>query len=236
MIIRCYLCSTNVDVVSHVKCKIQSATHQWQRNLVTDDHLSSPSITLLLYTSLSKNKMLKRQRPASPPSIPTIPLAIDESPFEIAYHQSKRRRVLPPVLDGQMRGWGKTDHEDDDEQECEKEDPGNATNIDGGFTDTTGYKSANGVLYELHELHRRRYLSSSSSSLSHPPTICSPQIHDKNGTLAAQLWPSGLNLELEGPENVTPTDELSRVTERYEESNRYDKVVIRHVVCLAHYT
>ena len=148
----------------------------------------------------------------------------------MAHHQSKRRRVLPPVLDGQARGWGKTDDEDEDEEECEEEDQGNAKSIDGGFADTTRYKSANGVLYELHELHRRRYLSSSSGP-SRPPTICSsPQIHDKNGILAGQSWPSGLNLELEVPENVTPINELERVTERYEESNRYDRFVICHVV------
>ncbi|KAF8239338.1 hypothetical protein L208DRAFT_86920 [Tricholoma matsutake] len=161
--------------------------------------------------------MLKRQRPVSPPpSIPTIPL-VDDPPFEMAHH-SKRRRVLPPVLDGQMRGWGRSDDEDEDEEEIEdyKEDTVDATNLDSSLS---GYKSANSVLSELHTLHRRRHFSSSlpNPQLSWPQTMClSSQAHDKNGKFA-QLRPSQSYIERRAPE---PTDELLCVTERYEDTNR----------------
>lgn len=169
--------------------------------------------------------MLKRQRPASPPpSIPTIPL-VDDSPFEMTAHQSKRRRLLPPILDGQVRGWGKIDHADGDDEDYEEHQEGSEgdTNPDGRLADTTGYKSVNGVLSELHALHRRRHFPSSSSNpqLSWlQPILPSCQAHDKNVTLAQSQ--SEFSVDLGTPEDVVPTDELLRVTERYEDTNRYD--------------
>jgi len=164
--------------------------------------------------------MLKRQRPASPPpSMPTIPL-VDDPPFETSVrpsHQSKRRRLLPPVLDGQVRGWGKIDGEDGDDEDYEEYEEGSpdATHPDSRLADITGYKSVNGVLSELHELHRRRHFPSSSFNphLSWlQPILPSCQARDKNGT-PTQLQ-SGFS------DDVVPTDELLRVTERYEDTNR----------------
>jgi hypothetical protein len=162
--------------------------------------------------------------------MPTIPL-VDDPPFEMmAHHQSKRRRVLPPVLDGQVRGWGNIHDEDvgDEEYEEYEEDPVDATNLDNGLTDRdiTGYKPVNDVLYELHALHRRRHFPSSPNpQFSWPQSIRpSSHVHDKNGTLA-QLRPLGLSTDPEASENVTPTDELLRVTERYEDTNRCDLFV-----------
>jgi hypothetical protein len=164
--------------------------------------------------------------------MPTIPFQ-DDPPFD---HQSKRRRVLPPVLDGQVRGWGKSDDEEgDDDDEEYQEDP--VDDLDSRFADTTGYKSANGVLHELHALHRRRHLPSSlpNPQLSWPqPIRPSSQDHDKNGLLA-QLRPSGLSIELGILESVTPTDELLRVTERYEDTNRCDLFLKLLTACPYYY-
>jgi hypothetical protein len=167
--------------------------------------------------------MLKRQRPASPPlSISAIPF-VDSPPFETAQHQSKRRRVLPPVLDGQARGWGETGHEDWDEEDDDEyeQDIMSSTNLTSGLADTTGYKSANGVLHELHTIHQRRLLSSPSPQPSRSPPACpSPQSHNKATTLAPVLSP-----QLEVSPDVKPVDESLRVSERYEDTNRFGSFV-----------
>jgi hypothetical protein len=157
--------------------------------------------------------------------MPATPF-LDDCPFEtMIQHQSKRRRVLPPVLDGQARGWGKSGDEDgDDEYDEYPEDPVDPTDVDGRVADAAGYKSANGVLHELHALHRRRhFLSPSSNPQPSWPQTNHPlsQVHDKN------------RLRAEPPETVTPTDELLRVMERYEDTNRCDLFVL--ITASSHY-
>jgi hypothetical protein len=200
-----------------------------QVKTATDVHyLDSTSLHCFTLSSL-QNDMLKRQRPASPPpSMPAIPFA-DDPPFEVARHQSKRRRVLPPVLDGQARGWGELGHEDWDGEDDEEYEHHIMYSTDqaGALADSSRYKSANGVLHDLHTLHRRRLLSSSSPNpqLSRSsPASPSFQAHDKTATLAL-LRPSGLSPELDSPADATPADESLRVSERYEDTNRFGSSV-----------
>ncbi|KAH7880462.1 uncharacterized protein C8R40DRAFT_255328 [Lentinula edodes] len=111
--------------------------------------------------------MLKRQRAPSPPpsSSSNVPLIFDSTPVENA-RSTKRRRTQPPVLDGQMRGWGTpqdvlyetSDREEDDGEENLVDDDQlySAPDISGGANPNSPYKSANGFLHELHTLQRHR--------------------------------------------------------------------------------
>lgn len=115
--------------------------------------------------------MLKRQRPISPtPTFSSVPIVIADSFVE---RDTKRRRTLPPVLDGACRGWaqaplsinneeddGEEDYISDDEKEntttncsinCSQQQPG----------DKAGYTSTNSFLRELHTLQQHRLLFSS---------------------------------------------------------------------------
>ncbi|KAJ6627158.1 hypothetical protein B0H10DRAFT_2210556 [Mycena sp. CBHHK59/15] len=57
--------------------------------------------------------MLKRARPVSPqPSVPSVPLVERSDP-----PRNKRRRILPPSLDGQSRGWNISHKDEDDDGE-----------------------------------------------------------------------------------------------------------------------
>ncbi|KAJ3815034.1 hypothetical protein EV368DRAFT_79878 [Lentinula lateritia] len=119
--------------------------------------------------------MLKRQRVPSPPpsSSSNIPLISDSTPVENA-RSTKRRRTQPPVLDGQMRGWGTpqdvlyeaSDREEDDgEEDLVGDDPSYpALGTSGSANLNSPYTAANGFLHELHTLQRHRLLYSFNTS------------------------------------------------------------------------
>ncbi|KAJ3934402.1 MAG: hypothetical protein NXY57DRAFT_686795 [Lentinula lateritia] len=123
--------------------------------------------------------MLKRQRAPSPPpsSSSNVPLISDSTPVENA-RSTKRRRTQPPVLDGQMRGWGTpqdvlyeiSDREEDDGEEdlVDDDQSYSAPGTSGGANPNSPYKSANGFLHKLHTLQRQRLLYSSNASPQSP--------------------------------------------------------------------
>lgn len=117
--------------------------------------------------------MLKRQRPISPtPTLSSVPLVITD-PF--VERDTKRRRTLPPVLDGACRGWAQAplsinNEEDDGEEDYISDDENKnippTCSINCSLTqqqpgDKTGYTSTNSFLRELHTLQQHRLLFSS---------------------------------------------------------------------------
>ncbi|KAL0950886.1 hypothetical protein HGRIS_007645 [Hohenbuehelia grisea] len=126
--------------------------------------------------------MLKRQRPSSPShSAPEPPLLSDPHPFDLPHREMKRRRTVPPVLDGPSRGWGpegdtnsSSDESYDEEDFEDVEDigarvwRGNERSagpvVHSPGHDCSEYKAANSVLYELHALHQHRLLFASTQS------------------------------------------------------------------------
>ena len=192
--------------------------------------------------------MLKRQRHTSPPpASQSQDVFIDSDPALLTTR--KRRRTLPPVLDGQARGWGAGTQRDDDDEESDNDE---LVGVDEGSSPVPQppaqweYKSANNLLHDLHELHRHRFIIPSPSPLydlsldqSHralgyrsapksliPPSTVSNEPaghmghHDKyNRELGVSCVP------------VTPVsplgdyhvdiDEVERVMGRYEESNKF---------------
>ncbi|KAJ7706425.1 hypothetical protein B0H17DRAFT_629033 [Mycena rosella] len=114
--------------------------------------------------------MLKRLRPVSPPpSGPSIPLVSDPAPSH--RREPKRRRILPPSLDGQSRHSMFRTDEDDGEEDDDELNLLDGRNPSGsGSVHNIEYQSANTVLHDLHALHRHRLIFSSPSSsyLMHP--------------------------------------------------------------------
>lgn len=178
--------------------------------------------------------MLKRQRQVSPPpSIPSIPLIRD--PPTVWQHDLKRRRLLPPVLDGQARGWGKPDDtcDEDDEEDAyfSEDDVGETPPYDCGQ-----YKSANSVLYELHALHQHRLLFSPPApsqlriATSHRATCThlSTTAFDEHSSIKSNLPPSSErhkhysgDTDRKASESTVPSQEVLRVKERYENRNKF---------------
>lgn len=181
--------------------------------------------------------MLKRQRPASPPpSIPSIPLATDPLPFNPeAGRASKRRRVLPPSLDGHARGWSLPDGEEDDGEEDYMssgdepvEEPGDKV---AWTLHLSEYKMANNFLHELHALHQHRLLFSSppvpNSRLLEPQRLSSPlqpagyHRPTKTATMPTQIKdPTFSPSRSTNLESHVLKDEELLVTERYKDTNR----------------
>ncbi|KAJ4476753.1 hypothetical protein J3R30DRAFT_3488654 [Lentinula aciculospora] len=158
--------------------------------------------------------MLKRQRAPSPPpsSSSNAPLISDFTPVEKA-RDIKRRRVQPPVLDGQKRGWATSqdilyetfdDVEDDGEEDIVDDDEPYLTLGASHSSDLNSpYKSANGFLHELHTLHRHR-LSLSHNSLSQLSSSNYPADESSSNQPHAynqHLFPPGKGL----PPLITPT-------------------------------
>ena len=116
--------------------------------------------------------MLKRQRPVSPiPTFSSVPLVIAD-PF--VERDTKRRRTLPPVLDGACRGWAQAplsinNEEDDGEEDYISDDEIKTVpncSINCSLTqqqpgDKAAYTSTNSFLRELHTLQQHRHLFSS---------------------------------------------------------------------------
>ncbi|KAF5377543.1 hypothetical protein D9615_005193 [Tricholomella constricta] len=185
--------------------------------------------------------MLKRQRPASPPpSMPTVPLLVHPLPFDMeARRDLKRRRVFPPSLDGNSRGWGvpipASGCDDDDDEYMSNEDEPVERNGDRSAwpAHSSEYKAANNVLHELHTLQQHRLLfSSSCTSTSHIPVNdrssvnpSNPDAHDMRSKMLTAPRPlapiKDPAFDTSGSAGSHPSeDEIIRVTERYEDTNR----------------
>ncbi|TFY72642.1 hypothetical protein EVG20_g377 [Dentipellis fragilis] len=119
--------------------------------------------------------MLKRQRASSPipsmmPEIPLLPS--DPSPIDYTQHAMKRRRMVPPSLDGSMRGWNvapiPNDADDGEESWYPRDDMGcsNHASTSQSTSQGTGeYTKFNSLLHDLHAEHQfRRMISPSSGS------------------------------------------------------------------------
>jgi len=124
--------------------------------------------------------MLKRSRPISPPpTSSSVPLVAPDPPADLVGRDTKRRRTLPPVLDGTCRGWAQApplliniseDEEDDyiSDDEIENIAPHSSTNCNlNQQPDKAEYTSTNSFLRELHTLQQHRLLFSSPQ----PPSV-----------------------------------------------------------------
>ncbi|KAF9042098.1 hypothetical protein BJ165DRAFT_1529554 [Panaeolus papilionaceus] len=225
--------------------------------------------------------MLKRQRPASPPPIPTFsetPFITDPVDLGLIERHHKKRRTLPPSLDGSSRGWAKP-HEhhlarfdDDDEEYYESDEDEFEQNRDAlsrGNPEfipsqqahyASPYKSTNQLLRELHTVNQHRllfaspvqnlglssYLAASGSGLQHQfgnallqnqsylyqqqqQPLLQPLQFDNASSHQPSNSPSGGMLSprrqewhrsVDSKEDGVISEEVSRVTERYENTNR----------------
>ncbi|KAJ6509302.1 hypothetical protein C8R47DRAFT_17559 [Mycena vitilis] len=171
--------------------------------------------------------MLKRHRPVSPPPPgPSIPLVSDTLP-DSHRRESKRRRILPPSLDGQARrssfGIDEDDGEEDDDEMDGRTPSG--SRAPGSNVHNAEYESANTFLHDLHALHRHRLIFASPSPpfqpeissplrFQHkpylPPSLPDyPRIPDKQDASGMRDFGRGL-----------PFEEVQSVKERYEDTNR----------------
>ncbi|KAF5356330.1 hypothetical protein D9756_004254 [Leucocoprinus leucothites] len=166
--------------------------------------------------------MLKRQRAPSPmPQSPSIPH--DMTPFDgiIDIRDLKRRRVVPPSLDGQTRGWNThpsnpnsaEEEEYDEEDYCEEHDPHGRG--EAGFPQSEGregnaeYTEVNSVLKEMHILHKHRQtFIPPVPSLPHVP-----QNHPPHSELDKNRLSSHTGYQM-------VAEESARVYEHYEGTNR----------------
>lgn len=174
--------------------------------------------------------MLKRQRPSSPPpSISDIPLVDDSS------HDFKRRRILPPILDGPSRGWGTSQEEDiyEEDADISDEEREHTSSSSSSNPDVVEYRSANTVLRELHTLNQHRLTQAFASPprnaarssthfidpypYSHPICLSKSHLPLISDRLRAQAE-TKISLPYEPlPSN---SDESRIVMQRYEDTNR----------------
>ncbi|KAF5368421.1 hypothetical protein D9758_002374 [Tetrapyrgos nigripes] len=179
--------------------------------------------------------MLKRQRPASPPlSSSNVPLLTDSSNLEAP--NAKRRRTLPPVLDGKLRGWTTPSEpidDGDDGYEDEDEDDGILHQQDHSTTfqyDHSPYKSTNNLLHELHTLNKHRLLFAPPQEPFHDPQshMDVPQISYYPGSTSFQSQytskrVSDIPAAFESTEPAPQQKEMKEsqsVRTRYEDTNR----------------
>lgn len=157
--------------------------------------------------------MLKRQRPSSsqPPASPSVPQnTLAEDIIDI--RDLKRRRVAPPSLDGQTRGWhplSSNAAEDEDEEDYTETDGQCGKNeAQGAQLLNVEYAAVNSVLKEIHILHKHRQLFSplSPAQITHDSTPHS-LIDEARTTYLL-------------PEVRTSSEEFIRVYEHYEDSNK----------------
>lgn len=179
--------------------------------------------------------MLKRQRAPSPP-LPSssVPLITDTS-GDVIERKTKRRRTQPPVLDGASRGWARppeTPSEDEEDflsdDEVELLVPSHPSQQQ---QQQSEYKSTNTMLRELHTQQQHRICFSSpptaqNTSLSASlPHLTISSRHPDKGLFPPQqerlrpAFPSVL-MEKGYQDDGIATDEVNRVTERYEGTNK----------------
>ncbi|KAF8971568.1 hypothetical protein BDZ97DRAFT_1251631 [Flammula alnicola] len=202
--------------------------------------LPPPSLSFLLpksQTSSPPAAMLKRQRPPSPSSS-SIPF-INDSPADLIERNSKRRRTVPPVLDGTARGWAapRENEEEEDYTYSDHEVDIVAPRHDYQQQAPSQYKSTNTMLRELHTLHQHRLLFA-TSTVAHNS--------DTNATITSPLYPAPYPrhatpekghlqpqhdrlrtahvsplIDKGSQVNDTSMEEVNRVTERYEGTNKF---------------
>jgi len=178
--------------------------------------------------------MLKRQRAPSPPlHSSSVPL-ISDTPSDLTERKAKRSRTQPPVLDGASRGWARpleTPSEDEEDYLSDDEIETLASSYPSQQQQSQSeYKSSNTLLRELHTLQQHRICFSSSStaqntalSNSLPHLTISNRHADKVPLLQQErLRPAFLSVPIEKgyQDDGIATDEVNRVTERYEGTNK----------------
>ena len=192
--------------------------------------------------------MLKRQRQTSPPppSSSSVPLISNDPVADMIERErdSKRRRTLPPSLDGAARGWAKpeiTEGYDDDQEEQYSDEEDAVYDYRPTRNQVTlasaEYKSTNTMLRDLHTLHQHRLLfSSPSPAMPHitPTKLDYHSTHDASNMSyrspsktymqpqPERLRPSYPSVELEKGlqlERNVP-EEAEIVNERYENTNK----------------
>jgi len=185
------------------------------------------------HNSTLQSIMLKRQRAPSPPlSLSSVPF-ISDAPGDLFERRAKRRRTQPPVLDGASRGWARpqeTPSEDEEDlisdDEAELLVPSHPSQ-----EQESEYKSANTMLRKLHTLQQDRTCFSSSSTAQNTflstslPHLTISNCHPDKGLLPPQqerlraAFPS-VPMEKGYSDDGVATDEVNRVTERYEGTNK----------------
>ncbi|KAJ7225746.1 hypothetical protein GGX14DRAFT_422139 [Mycena pura] len=172
--------------------------------------------------------MLKRLRPASPPpalDIPFIPDVIPDS------HRRKRPRILPPSLNGEERHAMHDTNEDDGEEDDDEAEiivNHNAPGVgpSGSTAPSTEYQSANTFLHDLHALHRHRLIFSppSLSPALQPGHSPAPRYPEKSCLPTTPDYPHLADKKdgtgLQDFRCELPPEEVQRVKERYEETNK----------------
>ena len=177
--------------------------------------------------------MLKRQRVPSPPlSFSSVPF-ISDTPADLIERKAKRRRTQPPVLDGASRGWARPAEtpSDDEEDPISDDEAELLVSSHPSQQQQSEYKSTNTMLRELHTLQQHRICFSSSSTAQNTPLSTSlPHLtisscHPDKGLLPPQqerlrvAFPS-MPIEKGYQDDGIATDEVNRVTERYEGTNK----------------
>lgn len=169
--------------------------------------------------------MLKRRASSPPPtSLSDVPILLDEKLLD-----PKRRRILPPVLDGQMRGWGTpqdkmyetSDEEDDGEEDIPHDEfsPNHPDATSNKHLDSP-YKSANGFLHELHTLQRHRLLFSSQSAYESSSNRQRDALSAKDPVPSRAPIHSSNSGGGEESSLLLATNSLNSVRNHYEEMNR----------------
>lgn len=182
--------------------------------------------------------------------------------MDLTHHRdSKRRRVLPPVLDGDARGWAKPAYDDGEEEYESDEDIERQQDAHRNAVDAQSlspYKSANSFLHDLHTLQRHRLMFALPMPLStqapqyqqytdyqknNYPQSPSKEFHHSLASYAAhdhvpmgksilpliserprspeKMASPGSGQELGDIGDSMSVDEVQRVTERYEDTNKY---------------
>ncbi|KAF9480450.1 hypothetical protein BDN70DRAFT_877590 [Pholiota conissans] len=184
--------------------------------------------------------MLKRQRQPSPlPSSPSIPFVAD-APSDMIERDSKRRRTVPPVLEGAARGWaaGQSVPNDDDEYTYSDDEVQPDIPNPNQCQSTSEYKSTNTMLRELHTMHQHRLLFASpsdgqNSNILHTPNPMytmsinsyQPSMSDKThlplpNECMRPVHTSQLVGKIVQSDGML-TEEAARVAELYEGPNKY---------------
>ncbi|PPQ80018.1 hypothetical protein CVT26_011900 [Gymnopilus dilepis] len=188
--------------------------------------------------------MLKRQRPSSP-FLPSSTPFIADSSDDIVDRTSKRRRTIPPALDGSSRGWASPPQDLEDDDEDYDDDYPSYNKHSNQHVELTElnpeYKSANAILRELHVLHQHRSLFSPPDTPSHSPIVNPGSNSTYPSTTSyhpeALSPPTKPHLQSPPLNHPRPTlshtlvpsgkdgerpllDEVDRVTERYESMNK----------------
>jgi len=137
---------------------------------------------------------------------------------------AKRRRIAPPVLDGDARGWATHNRDESDGEEDVESD---AVPEWHDAAATAEYKDANSFLHDLHALHQHRLMFCPAPLPLHPPNPYScPLTSNPIGKSVIPQVPQRQQRHKDRITNIpepggTVLDlEVVRVKERYEDTNK----------------